>query len=760
MSQTTPHAKLLDFGLAKASAPVVAGAGLSGLPTTPLNLTVQGSILGTLPYMAPEQIEGQDADARTDVFAFGAVLYEMLTGRKAFEGRSPASLMGAILKEQPAPIATLQPLVQPALDRVVSTCLAKDPDDRWQTAGDLLRELRWLASADPGTPAPPAATHTRSVPLAVAALAVWAIAATALGVWTVVTRPPASPEQPEVRFEVSPPPGTRFGVAPALPLPALSPDGRYLVFSAGPADERDASLWVRRLDQTEAHALPGTTGGSSPFWSPDSRHIAFYAARRLKRVPLDGGPVQTLADMLGNHRGTWNNAGDILFDAPGGGIARVSAAGGTPTVVTTLNAEERAHFAPAFLPDGDHFLFLTAPDNVLKAASITAAVVKPLGLRGVSHVRYAPPGYLLYVTQATLVARPFDARQLEFRGEPTTIATSLRSDFTGRAPFDISLNGVLTYRQNLGRTIQAGWFTREGKLLEEPVAPGDHRAVGLSPDGHRFILRRVLAADGGDSRLDALGGGTLSVVDTRRRTDTRLTAHPSVNLSAHWSPDGRAVVFASNRDPLGLYIKHVDTASDEELLLSTTSSAAPTDWSSDGRLILYEQVDVKTGNSDISVLTLADSTRESTPFLHTPFNEGQATLSADGRWIAYTSDESGRFQVYVQPFPATREKWQVSSTGGSQPRWRRDGRELLFVDASGAVMATPIAVMDGRMSVGQPQRLFGTSMDVANPASPGVENMRWAVSADGQRFLILNNVGTTNTEPLVVVLNWLAALTP
>ncbi len=746
---TRSGVKLLDFGLAKVIAKAAAPSGVTALPTVAGSspLTQEGTILGTFQYMAPEQLEGKEADARTDIFAFGCVLYEMATGRKAFSGTSRASLISAIMSSEPPSVSSVQPMTPPVLDRVAKTCLAKDPDDRWQSAHDVASELKWIAEgSQAGAPVPVVARRKHRERIA------WSLAGVSLAaalVLAVVHFRRAAIETRPTRFFVFPPEQTTLAGGPAAPQATVSPDGHYLAFGAVTSDKK-THLWVRSLDSLAPQKLPGTEGASSPFWSPDSRFIGFFAQGKLKKIDVPGGPPVTLCDAPAGNGGAWNRDGVIVF-APNreGGLARVSAAGGIPTSATTLDRrrKETAHVWPQFLPDGSHFLYL-----VLSGQRESRGIyVDSLGSEGAKHVlktevraAYAPPGYLLFVRQGTLMAQRFDPNRLRLTGEPVRVAEEVAyNPSNGRTTFSVSENGVLAYRSGGAGglpTTELVWFDRGGKRIESAAGPALYLRPALSPDGKRVAVERL------DNRT---GIDDIWLVDLARSTLSRFTFGSFNQRSPVWSPDGGRIVFASDRDGTSnLYQKTSSGAGSEELLFRSDTAKHSTDWSPDGRFIAYENQDPKTG-LDLWLLPLFGD-RKPISFLRTEFDEGQGQFSPDGRWMAYTSDESGRREVYVQPFPASSGKWQISTAGGAYPRWRRDGKELFYIAADQRLMAVAVHA-DSAVQAGQPQALF-------EPRFSGIPVIPHSVSADGQRFLINTPVEEFNSAPLTVVLNWTAEL--
>jgi serine/threonine protein kinase len=748
---TKSGVKLLDFGLAKAMTPAAPAGSLTALPTQE-GLTQEGTILGTIQYMAPEQLEAKVVDARTDIFAFGATLYEMATGKKAFSGASQASLISAIMTADPAPISSVQPMSPPALDRVVKTCLAKDPEDRWQNAGDVAKELKWIAEGAPqaGLPSP----NLARARVAWSAFAVAALAALLGGFLLLRQR-----REPARMFQSSilPPPNTQF--SPPSPM-AVSPDGRRIAFVAQPP-EGASLLWVRPFDAPSAQPLAGTEGAYFPFWSPDSRFLGFFAAGKLKKIEASGGPAQTLCDAPFGYGGTWNRNGVILFvPSDGDSIRRVADSGGAASPVTRVDDSkgETSHNWPLFLPDGRHFLYLGFLGRASPGQRELFGVYlgsldskdRRLLMHAQANVAYAPSaawssqGHLLFLQDRTLLARPFDAEHLQFTGESFPVAEQV--NFFGAvdsAIFSVSENGILAYQPSAGGELsRLLWFDRGGKQLESVGDAADYDHPRLSHDGRRVA---VVVSDPQTANAD------IWIYDLSRRVSTRFTLVPAVNLAPIWSPDDSRIVFASNRKGVhDLYQKAASGAGNDELLLSSAVASIPLDWSREGGLIAFRSVDMKpkTG-SDIGVFSVAD--RKMTPFLSTPFNEGLSQFSADGRWMAYVSDESGRKEVYVQAFPASSGKWQISSGGGSQPRWRRDEKEIFYIAPDKKLMAVEIKAGSG-FEVGVPRVLFNTQIKVTDPF------FEYDVSADGERFLVNTVAAEERSKPITVVQNWTAGL--
>jgi Tol biopolymer transport system component len=738
--------KLLDFGLAKVFGPAPPASILTALPTeTPL--TEKGTILGTVQYMAPEQLEGKEADERTDIFALGAVLYEMATARRAFFGTSQASLIGAILHTEPQPISEIDPMTPPALDRVVKTCLAKDPEDRWQSAHDVASELKWIAEGSQAGVPVPLITRRRSRERLAWLLAGVSLAAAVMTAVVHFRQVPV--EARPARFLLLPPEQTTLGLGPAAPQAALSPDGRYLAVAAtDTTTDRKAHLWVRPLDALAAQKLAGTEGANLPFWSPDSRFIGFFAQGKLKKIDANGVALQTLCDAPVGNGGTWSREGVIVF-APNraGALVRVSSAGGIPAAATALDRrrQEIGHAWPQFLPDGRHFLYL-ALSGQRENRGLYVDSLASEGSRRVlkTDLRAAySPGYLLFVQQGTLMAQRFNPDRLQLSGEPVAVAEGVAyNSFNGRDTFTVSENGVLVYRT--GRpgglpTSELVWFDRGGKRVGSVEGLGMYLGPALSPDGKRIAVQRL------DPQT---GTFDIWLVDLAHSTLLRLTFGSSNQTHPVWSPDGGRIVFASDRSGASnLYQKSSSGAGSEELLLGSDTSKYVTDWSPDGRFIAYEKQDPRTG-LDLWLLPLFGD-RKPIPFLQTEFNEGQGQFSPDGRWMAYVSDESGRREVYVQTFPASGGKWQISDSGGTYPRWRRDGKELFYIASDLKLMAVAVQT-DSTLLAGRPQALFEPRFFQAM--------IPYTVSADSQRFLVNTPIEEDNSSSMTVVLNWMAAL--
>jgi Tol biopolymer transport system component len=792
---TKTGAKLLDFGLAKNAAPVIATSGLSMAPTTPPNLTAQGTILGTFQYMAPEQIEGLDADARTDIFAFGAVLFEMLTGRPAFESKTRAQLLGAILKDEPPPVSSLalssskgeldargstlrQAQGSPramALDRIVSTCLAKDPEDRWQTARDLLRELKWVtaegSAIDVGPPkGGPHGQHERtwgpaSAGPALAIAGVLTIALIATGTLALRHLRETPPAAETYQFTIAPPGNALFGgpvgggTGAATQL-AISPDGRSVALVARTSGKY--TLWLRSLGALDVRQLPGTDDASFPFWSPDSRFIAFFAGGKLKKLQVAGGPAVVLCDANQGRGGAWNSDNVIIFGLPNTPLQRVSSAGGTPVNAAQLDKSygETSHRWPQFLPDGHHFFFtavtgaagVATKPSVVKIGALDSTDAPRL-FEAESSVAYAD-GNVLFLRGTSLMAQPFDAAARRFTADPFPVAEEVGTEGSRYTSFSVSRRGTLVYAKGgLAAGSRLTWFDRSGASLGDLGDLAGYLNLSIAPDGRRVAT--------------AIASGTpaasnIWTIDVARNVSSRLTFGPFEQMPV-WSPDGARVAFLSLRAAdAGIHQKAVNGTLEEEVVLkgqdpTIGSVPLPNDWSPDGRFLAYGFNSGSATGADIWILPL---TGDKKPFalVQGPGPDGGASFSPDGRWIAYNGTDSGVPQVYVQPFPPTGGRFQVSKDSGTQPRWRGDGKELFFLSADGVVMSATIDTTR-EFQAGIPQRLFalfptGSLVNVLNAR-------QYAVTKDGKRFLLLvprSSDRNASPLPLTVVVNWLAAV--
>jgi len=719
--------------------------------------------------MAPEQIEGLEADARTDIFAFGALLFEMLTGRTALEGKTRASLLGAILKDEPPRVSTVQPLAPHAIDRIVSTCLAKDPDDRYQTARDLLRDLRWVASGSSEDVAPrTVVAPRRSNRLAWLVAAAGGVALAAAAAVSFRSAGGTVPEAGAVQFTIAAPQNSTFGGVSSAATGiatqvSVSPDGRYVVFVAG-SSENAYRIWLRPVGTLVAAPIAGTEQGAFPFWSPDSRFIAFFASGKLRKVAIAGGPPTVLCDL--NTRGsalggTWSRDNVIVFSpgSVGAGLSRVSSAGGIPTEVTRLDPAtgESNHRWPYFLPDGRHFIY-TASTGIccpaakpakIRVASLDSAEPAVTLFEVESAVTYAS-GHLLFARDDTLMAQPFDPRTRQPSGDAFPLAEHISTEGSRYGSFSASNNGVLAYGRALPADQRLTWVDRAGRT-PSPVSDA-------SPNTGAGAISFALSRDDRQVAIALTSGSPQNrdvfIIDVSRGVRTRLTTDPGSDSSPVWAPDGSRIAFEAVREgKVSLRQKRVSGTGDEEVLLegstATFSTAAPSSWSSDGRFIAY--TNGAGPLADVWILPLSGE-RHPFPLAQTTFAETSGMFSPDGRWIVYSSDEGGQRDVYAQPFPATGARYPVSKGGGSHPVWRADSKELFFIRGADAMlMAMPIPATP-QWDPGEPRPLFITTV---RPARPG---QQYAVTKDGNRFLMNSRIQDTVVQPLTVVINWTATI--
>jgi serine/threonine protein kinase/Tol biopolymer transport system component len=743
---TKAGAKLLDFGLARivgAAATAPAGSGslpgaamLSQHPTVATPLTGAGMIVGTFQYMAPEQLDGGEADARSDIWAFGATVYEMATGRKAFTGHSQASLIASILKEQPRPIAEIEPLTPPGLDRIVQRCLAKDPDERWQSARDLAHELKWIAQggSQAGVPAPVAAKRRQRERgmLITAGVLGAATVGLAIAMWL---RTPPPPQV--VRFDIRPPSTIQFQDAPRI-----SPNGEYLAYS-GTDSTGTTRIWVRNMSGMTAEPLPGTEGiVQRPFWSPDSRYLGFFAGGKLKKVAVGGGPAITVADAPNGSDGAWSREGVILFDgSTGDPIRRVAAAGGVPAPAFLPDTAKRESVGwPFFLPDGKHFIYQEITTRSLCVGTIGSSKTRVLGSAD-SRIEYSPQGYVLYARGGSLVAQPFDAGALKLTGEPFPVAEPLRTQPNGGADFSVSNTGTLVYSAGSTQEAELVWVDRSGRE-QGTVQMGtltNFLSPALSPDGHRVAFR---VQDAQSRTRDVW------LADMVRGVQSRFTFDPGNENHPTWAPDGSKIAYWSDdeKNP-GIYVKSSSGAGDAELLMKSKDETVITDWSRDGKTIVYA-LQPPTTKSEVWTVA-AEGEHAANVFLRGPFDYLDGRLSPDGRWLSYTSSESGRPEVYVQTFPAHSGKWQISTSGGSDARWNANGKELVYLAADQRLMSVPIRTAPS-FEADVPAPLF-----TARVLFPGVAlRTHYEMSTDGQRFLMCAPRGAQSLSGANVVLNW------
>jgi len=741
---TKSGTKLLDFGLAKLKQEAAPeNVPLSDLPTAKDPLTAQGTILGTLQYMAPEQLEGKDVDVRTDIFAFGAVVYEMATGKRAFDGKTQASVIGAIMSSEPPPMSTLQPMTPPALDRVVKKCLAKEPDDRWHAAKDLCDELRWIAGGSSQAIVAPlsAAKGIRgvwrqrlilglcglSIGAAIASFVAWSLEPSLL--------------RPVSRLTIALPPGQQLAGMERSPSVAISSDGTNLAYVATQGGSE--RLYLRAMDSLESKPVPGSEGAFNPFFSPDGQWLGFFADAKLKKVSVSGGAAVTLSEATVPFGASWGSHGTIIFSPTTFAVLQQMQDGGGPSQpLTHFENREISHRWPEILPDGKAVLFAASMATANWANAQVAVQSLVTGerrnlIQGATQPRYASSGHLIYAQGGALIAAPFDPRRNAVLGAAVPVVDGIQQSIPiGDAQYSISSTGTLVYVSGGLQSFQSRlvWVNRNGTEQILAAPPHTYRAIRLSPDGQRIAV-------GIEERETQVW-----LYDSARETLSRLTFE-GTNLNPTWSPDGKRIAFIGESN---IFWQPSDGSGVMERLTTNEYFQSPFSWSPDGQLLAFSQTDPITGY-DIWILKLGN--RKAQPFLRTPFNEAAPEFSPDGKWLAYISNESGRYEVYVQPYPGPGGKWQISTDGGTEPMWNRNGRELFYRSAD-KMMAVDIAAQPN-FSAGKPRMLF------EGPYVPTpVFFPNYDVSPDGQRFLMIKPVEQAQAAPtqINVVLNWFEEL--
>jgi serine/threonine protein kinase len=735
---TKSGVKLLDFGLAKAIDSVSASGLTLSLASPPPHkpVTAAGTVVGTFQYMSPEQIEGKGADARSDIFALGAVLYEMATGKRAFEGKSQASIVAAILASEPKPISMVQPMSPPALDRLAKICLAKDPDERWQTAHDVKLQLQWIAEggSQAGVPAPVVSHRKLRERLAWAAAGVFALSTLALVIGLALRKP--QPVQ-VVRSSLLPPQGSSF-----LPYKfAISPDGSRLAFVALDADGK-TGLWLRTFYAPGSQLLSGTEGANFPFWSPNSRRIGFFAEGKLKTVDSAGGGVQILCEAPAGIGGTWNRNDTIVFaPQPAGPLYRISASGGASVPVTKITHQEsgQAHRWPSFLPDGKHFLYFrdwSTPDNPqgngIYVGSLDSGDVHLISSELSGNVAFAS-GNLLYVRDRTLAAQPFDPDRLEITGAAVSISEpELEKDAAfSQSGYSVAQNGALVFQSATDSPSRLIWFEDSGKELGQLPGAG-YTDPHISPDG------RFVAVSSDDERN---GKYFIRIHDLARGISTRITnaGNENANNNPVWSRDGKQITYPTVAgNTYSIYQIRADGSGSPQLLLNG-GKMLPNDWSADGHLLFMNL------EKGIYLAVYSASDHQITKLV----NFGaEAQFSPDGKWIAFVV--AGHIlEVFVQPFPGPGGRVQISSAGGAQPRWSRDGRQVFYMAPDRKLMA--VSFDPQKMSAGKPRVLFQTRIAAVEFAL-----FQYDVAPDG-RFLI-NSLPSNTSSPLTLLTGWNALL--
>jgi serine/threonine protein kinase/Tol biopolymer transport system component len=733
--EVTPEGKvkLLDFGLARIfeAAP---HADASDSPTL-VSRSTPGVILGTAAYMSPEQARGRTVDKRTDVWAFGCVLFEALAGRPVFQGDDVTEIIASIVKAEPD-WDLLPDTVSPPLRSLLHRCFKKDPKRRLQEIADARIEIEEILKE----PAVAAGTNViattgrrkRDWTAWVLVVVICSVLSAVSVFYFTRTEPP-----PEIRLQIN----TPSTADPVLAVSfAISPDGRRLVFAA--SNEGKNQLLLRPLDSLVAQPLAGTEGGAHPFWSPDGGSLGLFADRKLKRVDLNGSATQVLANAPFPGGGAWNSEGVIVFAPQTGPLYKVLASGGDPVPLTRLETGETLHRAPHFLPDGKHFLyFALGQTSGLYVGSLDGSQPKRIGNTDTSGF-VMPSGVLLFQRQSTLLAQRFDLRRQELSGDPVSVASGVTSDSIGVGGFS-AMPGIVAYRTQVALGTRLTWFDRSGKVLSTIGGPQAMSDVELSPDGRRVAQSRTVN-----------GNADVWLVETARGVPTRFTVDAALDAFPVWVPDGSRIVFSSNRKGVfNLYQKLASGAGPDELLLESDRTSVPNDISRDGRYVLFTVQDLQNNDEDLWILPMFGD-KKPFPFIKSPFDKRFGQFSPDGRWVAYESNESGRDEIYAQPFPGPGGKSQISTNGGAQPRWNKNGKEIFYISLDSKMVAAPVKVSsDGRsLEAGSPVSLFPIRL-AGGPVRRG-QRQQYTVSPDGQRFLIIVDADENVTSPITIIYNW------
>jgi eukaryotic-like serine/threonine-protein kinase len=734
---TKAGAKLLDFGLAKYAHSGPGPEVLQSLATEHKPLTQEGTILGTFQYMSPEQLAGDEADARSDIFALGAVLYEMLTGVRAFHGKNKTSLIGAIVSGEPRPVSALQPLTPPALEHVIKKCLAKEPDDRLQSAHDIAEELKWISEA--GSQAGVATPFTvKRKTRERLAWSIAAILAAGLGLAGILTFRRVETPLQFYRTSLVLPSYLDYYSGPM----AISPDGKAVAYAA-PNEGGQRILWIRRFDEAAPHSLPATIDASSPFWSPDGQTVGYFTFRKLNRISAAGGQPEVIADASGGAGATWNRQGVVLFSpnvvSP---ILRVPASGGDAVALTHLEKlGHRAHRWPYFLPDGKRFLFLAlrAPGGKAKEGIYLGSIDskdEPKFLTAAdSNAVYVEPGQLVFGREGVLRVQKVDVDRGVMLGEPASVTPLQYSSRFNAAMFSATPSALIYQEKGTEAFTELQWVDRQGKVLGTAGPPAYYWSPRISHDGKRIAVDKSASS----------GRGDIWIVETTRVGATRFTFDEANESVPIWTPGDEGLLYmispeGAARDVL---LKPLKAGSaPEKILGDPVLDELPNDVSPDGRNLLVGR---ETTGGGFDIYIYSTESKSSTPFLTSAAAEDSALFSPDGNWVAYASDESGRNEVYVQSFPTPAAQWQISTSGGSMPRWSRDGKELFFVSAEGNLMSMPVKIGES-FEAGAARALFPVRLRTNTLTE-------FDVAADGTRFL-LNSIAPKNDPPLPVLINW------
>jgi eukaryotic-like serine/threonine-protein kinase len=752
---TASGAKLLDFGVAKVSPVLTGAASMAGgvTPSTPTMtiaelsspakaLTQPGTVVGTFQYIAPEVLQGTEADVRSDIFSLGCVLYEMATGQRAFEGKSQLSVLTSVLEKDPEPLSKVQPTSPAALDHLVKTCLEKNPNERFQTAHDVKLQLKWIAEGGAHAKKPADKAKSRVA---------WVIAGLAILALLLLAGYLAfnSHSSPIVESYILPPAGTSFvTTVPGSGPPVISPDGTRLAFTA--RDEKGKILlYVRQLNSISSTPLSGTEDSMYPFWSPDSREIGFFVPGKLKRINAAGGPPQTICDATNGRGGSWSKEGVIVFTpAVSQPISRVSAQGGVPDPASKLDLahEQNSHRWPWFLPDGKHFLFWARSSRGVQEHSIYVGELGSLDAKlltkSESMAIYAS-GHLLFMRDQTLMAQAFNPRRIEIAGEPTPIAEHVViNGGTSRPVFSASDTGTLIYESGeVADGWNLLWFSRDGKQIGSIPQQDRYFDPALSPDGTRLAL----------TIYRTQGTGDIWIFDLARGTKTRLTFGVALAQSPVWSRDGKTIFYTSDeKGAPHIYAKAADNSGSSWTVLETSDTVeVPKSTSPDGKYLVYHRRAVANGTQgrvDLWVLPLFGD-RKPFPILQTAFDNLFPAISPDGKWMTYQNSESGRNEIYITTFPVGGAKWQISNSGGAYARWGRDGKEIFFLNLTDDMMAVDVSTVGNAVKLGVPHVLFH-AVGLQRQTRP------YDVTSDGKKFLLNSGNLKEDRAPMTLVQNW------